>query len=180
MFGLQTLVLLWRFHPTINTAPRWEPNRSRTRDMRLNTKFSRSMFLLLCSFYLNSYLSFSTSILYDWIELVYGSSWVKDHSNLLIFPKQQTSFSISACVSCVYTNTFKWWYIHQLRSILLKSRRIGPLNLISSVRYCCFGIYLFLSVIKFTVLIKISNCILKCVAKIITINIQLSNGIRRA
>jgi len=160
MFGLQTLVRLWRFRPIVNTVPRWEPNRLKTRDMRLNTKSSRAMFLLPCSFYLNSYLSVRTSFLYYWIKLVYSSSWVKDFSNLFVFAKNQTTFSVSACVSCVNTYTFKWWNIHQLRCILLESRWICPLDLISSVRNGCFSFYFLFSVVKLTTLICVSYSIL--------------------
>lgn len=143
MFGLQTLVHLWRFHPIVNTVPRWEPNRLKTRDMRLNTKSSRAMFLLLCSFYLNSYISVRTSFLYYWIKLVYSSSWVKDFSNLFVFAKNKTTFGVGTCISCVNTYTFKWWNVHQLWCILLKPRWICPLDLINSVRYRRFGMYLF-------------------------------------
>nr|DAH44734.1 MAG TPA: hypothetical protein [Caudoviricetes sp.] len=73
MFGLQTLVLLWRFHPIVNTISKLELDRLKTRDMRLYTKSSHAMFLLFCSFNLNCYLSFGASILYNRIKLRYGS-----------------------------------------------------------------------------------------------------------
>ena len=177
MFGLQTLVLLWRFHPIVNTAPRWEPSRLKTRDMRLNTKSSRAMFLLPCSFYLNSYLSVRTSFLYYWIELIYSSSCVNNLSNLFVFTKKQTFFGVSSCICIINAYAFKWWNIHQLWCILLESRWIGPLDLISSVRYCCFGIYLFLSIIKLTVLINVSYSIFECITEIHIVYIKFTYSV---